>query len=221
MDLTQLGYAPDQKVTFYDVWEDRALVGTFSGQMTQAVKRHASKLFRLVPERSSQNSLKLEAAPDQEGNYLITATVDGKVDDYSYVKFFMDNQFVGTIKVAPGTNSVAYHAQQPGEGKHIFRAQYSGTADTPACEAEAIEVNVSTDVAQAMTDKAHDRLTVRAGNGQVDITTAPDSVIRIYHPNGVAYTIKTANAEGRATAMLDKGIYIVNANQASRTVLVK
>ena len=147
--------------------------------------------------------------------------MDGKVDDYSYVKFFMDDQFVGTIKVAPGTNSVAYHAQQPGEGKHTFRAQYSGTADTPACEAEAIEVNVSTDIAQTMADKTHERLAVRTGNGQVDIITAPNSIIRIYRPNGAADTITTANAEGRATAMLDKGVYIVNANQASRTVLVK
>lgn len=53
------------------------------------------------------------------------------------------------------------------------------------------------------------------------LSLAPDSVIRIYRPNGVADTITTANAEGHATAMLDKGIYIVNANQASRTILVK
>lgn len=221
VDLTQLGYAPNQKVAFYDVWNDSAQVGTFSGKMTQTVKRHASKLFRLVPERSGSNSLKLEAAPDEKGNYLITATVEGKVDDYSYVKFFMDDQFVGTVKVTPGTNSAAYHAQQPTKGKHTFHAQYSGTADTPACKAEAIEVNVSTDVTQTLADKSLDRLKVKIEDGQVDVTTAPYSIVRIYRPDGVTDSVTTADAEGRATALLTQGIYIVNANQTSRTVLVK
>ena len=221
VDLTQLGYAPDQKVTFYDVWNDSTIVGTFSGNMTQTVKRHSSKLFRLVPERSGNNELTLKAAPDEKGNFLITATVKGKVDDYSYVKFFMDDQFVGTVKVAPGTNSVAYHAQQPAAGKHTFRAQYSGTTDSPACEAKPIEINVSTDVAQTVTDKVHDRLNIKAGNGQVNITTAPYSTVRIYRPDGVADSVTTANAEGHAVAMLNRGLYIVQANQSSRTILVK
>ena len=46
VDLTQFGYAADQKIPLYDVWE-RKSVGDVSGQLKVSVPSHGAKLYRL------------------------------------------------------------------------------------------------------------------------------------------------------------------------------
>lgn len=221
VDLVGLGYEKGQKVTAYDVWNDGARIGTFAdSECTQTVNRHGAKLLRLVAERSGSNTLALQTASDGVGSYLVTATVDGSVDDHSYVKFYMDDEFVGTVKVEPGTNSVAYHTRKLPEGRHTFKAQYSGTVTTPACGAEPVSIEVGTSVSQIGASE-DGMLDVKVGNGGVEIKTVPYANVRIYRTSGVMDSTVVADSYGRATAMLDRGIYIVNANRSSSTVMIK
>ena len=162
----------------------------------------------------------LQTASDGVGSYLVTATVDGSVDDHSYVKFYMDDEFVGTVKVEPGTNSVAYHTRKLPEGRHTFKAQYSGTVTTPACGAEPVSIEVGTSVSQIGAPE-DGMLDVKVGNGGVEIKTVPYANVRIYRTSGVMDSTVVADSYGRATAMLDRGIYIVNANRSSSTVMIK
>ena len=134
IDFTSLGFEKGQKVKVYDVWDNGKLLGTFSGtELTQTVKRHGVKLLRLKPERSGKNSLRLQSSAIGNGNFLITATINGHVDEHSYVKFLMDGKFVGSVKVEPITKKAVYHLYKPTKGKHTFQAFYSGTATTPSC----------------------------------------------------------------------------------------
>ena len=219
VDLTQLGYGKDQKVEVYDVWDGGTPLGSYSGSgLVQAVNRHGAKLLRLMAERKGENKLALQASRDSEGGCLVTATVDGQVDGHSYVKFLMDGKFVGTVKVAPGTKSVAYHAGMLPDGRHTFEARYSGTVTTPSCEAGKIEVDGGTSVASAT---LQGKLDVWAGEGRIDISTMPEARVSIYRINGMMVSVLTADACGRAVAQLERGVYVVNADRLCRKVVVK
>ena len=52
VDLTQFGYAADEKVPVYDIWE-KSSVGEAAGTLKVSVPSHGVKLFRLGDNKSN------------------------------------------------------------------------------------------------------------------------------------------------------------------------
>lgn len=152
VDLTDFGYESDQNVSIRDLWEGTEL-GTFQGtQYSADIDAHDCKLLLLTPERSGENSLALAATEQSDSVWTLTATVTGSSDDQSYVQFYIDGQWVGTVKASDGT--ATFTAKGLEAGTHTAYATYSGTAQTPACTSDTITLSVADAIAQVAPDAA-------------------------------------------------------------------
>lgn len=180
VQLTDFGYGEGQEVAIRDVWNATEL-GTFKdGEYAAEVADHDVQLLLLTPQRSGSNSLAVKAETESDTVWALTATVDGSVDDQSYVTFYIDGQWKGSQKVTGST--AVYHAANLADGDHAFYARYSGTAQTPACQSEEVTFNVVNAIAgvPASAHAATSSATYTLSGTRVEAPSAPG----IYIQNG-------------------------------------
>lgn len=140
VQLTDFDYGQGQEISIRDVWNEAELGIFKDGEYSAEVADHDVQLLLLTPQRSGSNSLNAKAEMENDTVWALTATVDGSVDNQSYVTFYIDGQWKGSQKVSD--DSATYHASNLADGTHTFYALYSGTAQTPACQSEVVTFNV-------------------------------------------------------------------------------
>ncbi len=150
IDLTQLGYAADQKVAIYDIWA-KADSSSATGTLYADVPSHGARLFRLTPQRTEGSSISVETTPDSLGNAVIIATATGEVDSISYVQIIIDDKIMGSMKY--DGDPVTYYATGLTDGNHSIQARYSGSASQTGAVSETITLSVTTAVATAYAER--------------------------------------------------------------------
>jgi len=152
VDLTDFGYQENQTVAIRDVWNQTEL-GNYKGtEYSAEVADHDVQLLLLSPQRTGSNSIAISAVTENDSVQALTATVNGSVDDQSYVTFYIDGQWKGSQKVTG--NTATYHAAGLSNGEHSVQVMYSGTAQTLACKSEEVKFNVTSAIAHMATEAA-------------------------------------------------------------------
>lgn len=150
VNLTDFGYLANQKVAIRDIWNQTELGEYKDNEYSAEVAEHDAQLLLLTPERTGSNSVAVTATAENDSVQALTATIDGSVDDQSYVTFYIDGQWKGSQKVTG--NTATYHAAGLSNGEHSVRVLYSGTAQTPACESGEVKFDVATAITHVSTD---------------------------------------------------------------------
>ena len=218
IDLTTLGFATDQQVSFYDIWQKESL-GTYSGSdFSTTVPDHGAKLYRLTPQRTTTTTITLSTASQADTTYVITADVSGSPDSTAYVLWYIDGEPVGSTCADGG--STVYYAQGLSEGEHTVYAVYSGTATEQGCQSETLTISVVSGIDDVLYETgtlSGADITVRGQR----LIAAPGTLVHIYSPNGSLVTHGQTDSNGELSLNLPAGTYIITSGQSAAKVVVK
>ncbi len=218
VNLEDFGYQADQKVAFYDIW-NQTDAGTWQGsEFSTEVPSHGARLYRLTPQRTGSTSVSVSATAQNDSVWLITADITGGTDAQSYVQFYIDGKPVGSVKADGG--SVAYLAQGLGDGEHTAYAAYGGTVESAGSTSETITFSVATGIA-AVWNPAQGHIAVGSDGTRTILAAESGMPLRIYAASGTLVTSAHTDASGQLSVQLPAGVYVASTGQRSQTFLVK
>lgn len=145
LDLTALGFAPDQKCRVTDMWSG-AEVGTFSNAgFAPVLREHASGLYRIAAvERATGASVSLSAEAGEKvagEPFDVKITVTGGASEGAYVQLLCDGTVVGTLPLQ--SDGTAVYVCTLYGGDHELKALYSGTTAVASAASEGLAVKVN------------------------------------------------------------------------------
>lgn len=218
VDLTALGFTPQQQFAVRDVWAQTDLAGSVSGQLSADVPSHGAKLYRLAPVRTQPGNVTISISPTEPGHWLITANVEGDCDETSYVQFYLDGKPVGAVPVKDGR--ATYLASQLTDGEHTAQAFSSGSRVSTAARSDLQTFSVSTSIRSVENSASTTErpLQVQVSGAALQVSTRPDTLVSVYRPDGTLVHRLSSQADGTARFTLQRGLYAVATPFASTFV---
>lgn len=167
LDLTALGFAPEQHCTVTDMWQDK-LIGTFANtEHKDTIPAHGSRLYRVRTEQRDDVAV-VELIADNKQCVGMPFNIDVNVcgANDGYIQLHCDGNIIGTIQLDE-QGKATYTCRQLALGTYTFRALYSGTTSIANAVSEPLTVVVedatAIDVPQSDTQGPH--LIIEGNNG--------------------------------------------------------
>ncbi len=208
LDLTAIGLNAGQKAKIVEMWSGSE-EGIYSEtEFSPFLREHASGLYRITTlGRIESAELGLSVEEDEEnGSLTLKATLSGGEIENAYIQFECDGKILGYEKV--GYDGVALFTIPSLQGKHSYRAFYSGTLEV--ANTESNELTFESAGVDSLASDFSDCLIVPRKGG-ITIDSDKGILLNIYSVAGeLIKTVKTNRAS--LFVSLSPGLYII-ANQ--------
>ncbi len=145
LDLTKLGFAPDQTVSITEMWSGNSIGKFKNSEFAPTLREHASGLYRIAADnRRSGAKAVISVEPGEHNSDIpfdITITVTGGDSENAYVQLLCDNKIIGTLQL-DNSGTAVYSCSGLYDGSHTLTAKYSGTTSIAPAISEPVTINI-------------------------------------------------------------------------------